>query len=898
MKSSTIGIGIAILFIAIGGGSWVYSQGQATQLNLAASDLEASLEEPAPLNVTANTRQSVQRLPQNPWSPASISSVADESPTLPGSLPVQSQTSPYTQVAYKQPITSEDNASENMLTEPARISSDTASAAAEQEHVLRSSPTTGKIPASELKRANPLRTDQAADLSTAQSGVNLAVNNPADSSGKPITQMAMQAESGSSGFGGGFAAIPEPTGPSSNMLESAGFGAAPTSNATSNATSNVTSGSKPKPFAEPQPPKRSALPQASQNSSRGQGFGSVPVRNEATSPSNAGSGFGSVAPTTVSSTPFAPAAPITPAAPAQQATQLQNANPFAETTGAAPLSSAPSNIPAPVSAPTASSHQVGGFDIPLPPASPVESPFSNSNNNSPNHLSNDSLNGSMDDSPNDLSKNPGTNSNFSSNPSARSRQVRSIQSLEELEGTGIPGISTLEGAQTPHLTIEKILDGEVIVNEPTTVKTIVRNVGRSVARDITIKDRIPQGARLLSASPKPSVTESGELLWSLGNLEGNEQIIVEMRLLPFREGEIGSVAVVNYTSEASTRIAVTKPMLRVDVKAPQKVLLGQTANLEITISNPGTATARGVILEEYVPDGLYHKDGKVLINKNINTLKPKEAKRLTLPLTCVGSGNLINRLTVRADGNLSVEESTSIQALAPILNLEIAGAEQRFLERRSTYRLIVSNSGTASAQNVDLVLTLPSAVKFVSTNQSGVYEASTHTVHWALEELPAQESGEIELVVLPRQIGDHSMRFSGIGENQLKAEASKVVSIDGIAALSFDLVGQSHLIEVGKEAVYEIRVSNKGTKAAGNIQVKAALPEGLSFSKAEGPVQYQANGNVVSFESLSRLEPKGEKVYRIAAKCLADGDHRVSAQLVSDDLKTPITKQESTRVFQ
>jgi uncharacterized repeat protein (TIGR01451 family) len=425
----------------------------------------------------------------------------------------------------------------------------------------------------------------------------------------------------------------------------------------------------------------------------------------------------------------------------------------------------------------------------------------------------------------------------------------------------------------------------------------LRNVGRSAAKNIIVKDRVPQGTRLLSTTPEATRTETGELFWSLGNLDANDQCILEMRILPLREGEIGSVAVVNYSVEASARTSVTRPMLKVDVKAPPEVQLGQIANIEITISNPGSATATGIVLEEYVPDGLYHKDGKVLVNKNVDALKPKEAKKLTLPLTCTGPGNLVNRLVVKANGNLAVEEKTTIRALAPILKLGIDGAVQQFLERKSIYRLIVANQGSAPAQNVDLIATLPVAVKFVSTNQSGVYEPQTHSVHWALEELPAQEAGEIELVVLPSQTGDHSIRFKGIGQNNLKAEETKSMVIDGLPAISFEVIGESNLVEVGKETVYEIRVTNKGTKAAGNVKVRANLSDGITYARADGPVRHQTSGNIIAFDSLTQLEAKGEKIYKIAAKCLSDGDHRISVQVVSDDLSSPITKEESTRVY-
>ncbi|MDR0521056.1 MAG: DUF11 domain-containing protein [Planctomycetaceae bacterium] len=464
------------------------------------------------------------------------------------------------------------------------------------------------------------------------------------------------------------------------------------------------------------------------------------------------------------------------------------------------------------------------------------------------------------------------------------------------EGTGTPGHSALEGLQTPHLTIHKVLPEEVVVDQPVTLKCVIKNAGQSTAKNVTITDRVPQGTRLISTIPEAAATATGELAWSVGNLDPNAELVIEMKVLPLREGDIGSVAAVNYSGEASARMTVTRPMLKVDVKAPAEVLLGGTAQIEITISNPGTAAAHNVVLEEHVPDGLYHKDGRILRNTMITKLLPKESKKLVLPLTCTGAGNLINHVTVTADGNLSAEEKTTIRANAPVLSLEIAGAKQRFLERKSEYKLIVGNKGTASAHNVDLELTLPAAVQFVSTNQSGVYEPSSHSVHWALEELPAQESGEIDLAIMPVQTGEHSLRFRGNGANNLKAETVLPMMIDGIPAISFEIAGDASLVEAGKDAVYEIRIMNRGTKAAGNVKVIATLADGMSFVKADGG-RSQANGGTVQFETIPQLTPKSEKVFKLTARSMAEGDYRLKIQVFSDDFREPITKEENTRVF-
>ena len=482
-------------------------------------------------------------------------------------------------------------------------------------------------------------------------------------------------------------------------------------------------------------------------------------------------------------------------------------------------------------------------------------------------------------------------------PIAPVASSQTMQSQSHHEGTGFPGTSSLEGVQTPHLAIQKVFPDEVVIERPVTIKTVIQNVGNSIAKNVSISDRVPQGTRLISTIPEAVHTQDGELRWSVGNLDPNVQLVIEMKVMPLREGEIGSIASVSYTGEASGRIAVTRPMLKVEVNAPAEVRLGEIAQVEIIISNPGTATATNLVVEERVPEGLFHRDGRVMRHEGITALGPKESKKLTLPLLCTGSGNLVNHVIVTADGNLMVEDKTTIRALAPVLELEIVGTQNRFLERRSDYRLIVANKGNAAARNVALELSLPAAVQFVSTNQSGVYDESSHSVHWALEELPAQEAGEIELVIMPMQKGTHPLRFTGSGENNLRAESALSMNIDGIPAVAFDISSESNLVELGKDAVYEIRVSNRGTKAAENVRVRVTLAEGMSFVKAEGGRYQAAQGGIIQFETIPQLTARGESVYRVTARSQMEGDHRLNVQVISDDLRIPITKEESTRVF-
>jgi uncharacterized repeat protein (TIGR01451 family) len=182
--------------------------------------------------------------------------------------------------------------------------------------------------------------------------------------------------------------------------------------------------------------------------------------------------------------------------------------------------------------------------------------------------------------------------------------------------------------------------------------------------------------------------------------------------MPVDEGEIGSVATVSFSADASARTIATKPQLVLKIAAPSKVLIGEEVALAITITNTGSGVAHKVVLDERVPAGLQHAAGPEL-EYEVGDLKPNESRQLDLKLTAVQPGTVTNVLVARGDVNVKVEDRWSVEVLAPQLELSVEGPKRRFLDREASYVLSVSNPGTAPARQVEIVTQLPPGLKFV-----------------------------------------------------------------------------------------------------------------------------------------------------------------------------------------
>jgi uncharacterized repeat protein (TIGR01451 family) len=477
-------------------------------------------------------------------------------------------------------------------------------------------------------------------------------------------------------------------------------------------------------------------------------------------------------------------------------------------------------------------------------------------------------------------------------------------------GQGRPGPMQLEGLQTPQLALEKRGPREIQVGKAARYEILVRNVGTATAQDVTLRDTVPYGTTLITTTPPASPVGAGqplvpganpggvtaELVWALGVIAPGGEARVSMEVMPEIEGEIGSVASVSFRTEASVRSRATKPDLKLEASETKAVRIGGDVKLSLKVSNPGTGIATGVVLDGLLPDGVSHSAGREL-EFDVGQLRPGESRTIDLVLGSTGPGVHMARFAARADGRLEVEQPIRIEVTAPTLELSAEMPSRRYLQRPATCVLSMVNAGTAPARAVELVAQLPPGMKFVRANHAGWYEERFHRVLWNLEELPPGETGTVEMVLMPVDLGPQKIVAAARSSDGPSDQAAHTVEVEGLAALFFEVTDSEDPIEVGGVTEYIVRIANQGTKAASGVRLTATLLGDLEPVDAKGPVAHRVENLTVIFDPLARLAPTEEAVFRVRVRGRREGDQRMQVQLVSDDHPAPITKEEITRVY-
>ncbi len=461
------------------------------------------------------------------------------------------------------------------------------------------------------------------------------------------------------------------------------------------------------------------------------------------------------------------------------------------------------------------------------------------------------------------------------------------------------------------VTVEAICPDAVVFNAEFRYELVVKNTGNVAVLNVRVEDEIPAGCRYVGSDP-PGEMNGDRVVWALGAIDGNTEKRISIRMRPHEEGEIRSRATVTFAATVDAKTRVTRPRVAIAATCQEVCRAGEDAVFQIKVTNSGTGPAQNMVLRAEMTDGLYFSQGPKLETRLAN-LPAGETKTLTLPLSAVKAGLHACAFTVTAEGSADSTAKASVNIVEPLLQIAQTGPAKCLVRAEPTYEITLSNPGTAATDAITLHAVLPDGFDYVQASDAGSYTATSRAVSWKLPGLPAGGSKAVAVKLRAAAAGDVVLRTvavaggdSGVapaggvakpGARPLEAKAETAIKSEGVAAVRFDVKGLENPVEVGKDAVYEIRITNQGTGACTNVQVMAAMAENTTFSGANGPTTVKAQGQTLVFDPIATLPVKGEMVYTVRVRGNVAGDQRFRVQLTCDQVRTPVVKEESTSFY-
>jgi uncharacterized repeat protein (TIGR01451 family) len=470
------------------------------------------------------------------------------------------------------------------------------------------------------------------------------------------------------------------------------------------------------------------------------------------------------------------------------------------------------------------------------------------------------------------------------------------QDLPDVRGADA-GNDNPTGHQEPAVSIEWVGPPTVKLGQPAAFQIVVKNVSQSPVHQTVVRQRIPAGVTVQATEPK-AVSDNDALVWDVGTLQPQQEKRIELQLLAAAKGRCACQATVTFSGQSTVNLQVQEPKLVLKATAPDKVLLGDMANVMLTVTNPGDGTADHVKVKTTLSEGLEHARGRD-VEFDLGNLGPNESRSVQVMCTAKAGGEQRCDAVATSEGNLTSSDSAAFPVLQPKLELAVAGPHLRYLDRQGEYVFKVTNPGDAPASNVSIVDQIPQGFKFVNATGGGRHDYTTRTVSWFVGDLAPHQTREVGLQVMAVNIGEYKHVAMARAARGLQAEAEADTRVEGLSALLVELVDLDDPVEVGASEKYEIRVTNTGSKTETNIQVVCTLPDKMEFWGAQGAggLRHRVEGKEVVFETLPRLAPRADAIFRVVTRPTAPGDVRFKIRVKADSLTEPVNKEESTKVF-
>ncbi|MEJ2647020.1 MAG: hypothetical protein P8016_01270 [Sedimentisphaerales bacterium] len=287
----------------------------------------------------------------------------------------------------------------------------------------------------------------------------------------------------------------------------------------------------------------------------------------------------------------------------------------------------------------------------------------------------------------------------------------------------VPAVATVQVVQ-PSLKLVKSVPSEAMLCDLIPMKYIITNNGTGTVTHIRITDTLPSGLRTTDGKAEISI--------DAGNLAEGQSREYTVELRAARIGTYTSKAFANSVDmgvraeSAETPTVVSQPVLAITKNGPEHLYIGRPVTYEIIVSNKSDVTARDIVVEDSMPEGVSSVNataGAQLIESNtkltwkLDSLAPNSSETFRVSYTPTIPGVITNAASATAYCAQAVSASMrTVVTGIPAVNLEVVDLDDPVrVGNRVTYMITVTNQGSAPLTNILVACVLEDYVKYISS---------------------------------------------------------------------------------------------------------------------------------------------------------------------------------------
>ncbi len=431
------------------------------------------------------------------------------------------------------------------------------------------------------------------------------------------------------------------------------------------------------------------------------------------------------------------------------------------------------------------------------------------------------------------------------------------------------------------------------INKPATYQVVVQNNSPMTAERVLVGINMPDWVEMKNVNMTTGGKEvtdgkdQARLVWSVDQIPANSQQTITVTAIP-RKAEMFDVGV-EWTlvpRVGKHAVNVTEPKLAMNIAGPKEVRYGETALYHVTVSNPGTGAAENVVV--MLPEAL---GGERATLGNINAGKERNFQVELLARTA-GELNLV--ATAAADGDLKTSAEQALIVRRGNLQISIEGPGLKYAGSVAQYRVSITNTGDAAASDVVSAVALPAGVKYIGGIDS--VKLVDDGLSWPVGSLEPGQTRDYKINCQMDTSGDLQVEVGARGSGELAAASACLTTVETVADLVLTVADPKGPLPTGEEVPYQIKVRNRGTKAAKGVNLVMQFSAGIEPRKAVGLENRLVPGQVF-FNPIPQIEPGEEMTLEVTAEALKSGTHVFRAQLTCQDSDAREVAEGTTRFF-
>jgi uncharacterized repeat protein (TIGR01451 family) len=325
-----------------------------------------------------------------------------------------------------------------------------------------------------------------------------------------------------------------------------------------------------------------------------------------------------------------------------------------------------------------------------------------------------------------------------------------------------------------------------------------------------------------------------------------------------------------HIAEGRTAKTWIGPKIACNKSAPASMLAGEQFAYRIDVSNPSEVPANDVMVTDVLPNGIAYVSSSPsaqvrgqTLTWNLGSISGGAQKTITIQVRATATGTFENCAEVEAAMDLSSRCCATTTVTSPELALDKTCTTTALLCDPIEYVLTVRNTGDGPATNVKVVDQLPDGIVTTDGQRSVTTNVGT---------LNAGQSREIRFMAKADRPGTFENTATASADGDLMATASCTTQVTR-PVLEVDKSGPA-MRYVGRNATFEITVTNTGDAPARGTVLTDPVPVGTTFVSANNNGQF-ADGTVTW--NLGTIEPGASRNVALTVKCSQRGAFRNTA---------------------